>query len=96
MAGGGERAKHKGRGARAGSLVLAAAVVAFLYLYPYGIGPELTVLDRVMLPFVLLAVGGALAFGLGFRFGSRTMNALISPVVLWPVIIAGLIVMIRY
>lgn len=84
------------QGVRAVTLVLAAAVVAILFLYPYSVGPELTTLDRAILPFVVLAVGAAIAYGLGFQFKSRIMNLIVSPVIIWPALVGGLVVMIMY
>jgi predicted membrane protein len=78
------------------SLFLAGAVCLALFTYPYVIGNQLSPIDRVALMVVLVACGGAIAFGLGFRFERPLPKMLSSPPIIWPVIIGGFLIMLSY
>ena len=67
-----------------------------LFAYPYVIGSQLSPIDRAALMVVLVACGGAIAFGLGFRFDRPIMRVLSSPPIIWPAIIGGFLIMLSY
>ncbi len=78
------------------SLFLAGGVCLVLFAYPYVIGSQLSPIDRAALMVVLVACGGAIAFGLGFRFDRPIMRILSSPPIIWPAIIVGFLIMLSY
>lgn len=90
------RQRHWPAWMRVFSLFLAGGVCFVLLAYPYVIGSQLSSIDRAALMVVLVACGGAIAFGLGFRFDRPIMRILSSPPIIWPAIIGGFLIMLSY
>lgn len=90
------RQRHWPAWMRVFSLFLAGGVCFVLLAYPYVIGSQLSPIDRAALMVVLVACGGAIAFGLGFRFDRPIMRILSSPPIIWPAIIGGFLIMLSY
>jgi cyd operon protein YbgE len=77
--------------ARAVSLTIGLALSAVLMLYPYALGTQMTPMLHSALPLMLIGVSAALVHGVGFRPESRVLKILFSPVVAWPLIGVGIV-----
>ena len=76
--------------ARVVSLTAALAVSAVLMLYPYALGTRMTPLVHSALPLLLFGVSAAFVHGVGFKPESRILRAVFSPIAAWPLIAAGI------
>jgi predicted membrane protein len=77
--------------ARAISLGAGLLLSAVLMLYPYALGTTMTPMLHTALPLMLMGVSAALVHGFGFRPESRALNILFSPIVAWPLIGVGIV-----
>jgi cyd operon protein YbgE len=77
--------------ARGISLTVGLLLSALLMLYPYALGTRMTPMLHTALPLMLLGVSAALVHGVGFQPHSRALNVLFSPIVAWPLIGVGIL-----
>jgi cyd operon protein YbgE len=75
--------------ARIVSLTVGLAVSAVLMLYPYALGTTMTPMLHTALPLLLFGVSAALVHGVGFRPENALLGVVFSPVVAWPLILIG-------
>jgi cyd operon protein YbgE len=77
--------------ARGVSLAAGLALSALLMLYPYALGTQMTPMLHTALPVMLLGVSASLVHGVGFQPHNRALNVLFSPIVAWPLIGVGIL-----
>lgn len=73
---------------RAVSLAMAVAVTITLLGFPHIMGRSMTPTVHALLPLLLLATSGAFIHGLGYIPEGKAWRLIVSPVVVWPALLA--------
>lgn len=72
------------------SLVLAAAMILALVLFPTIVTHDDALLPRAVLPVLLIGIAGGVAHGLGYRPRSSLLAAMLGPWVSWPLMASAM------
>ena len=76
--------------ARGVSLALAGAMILALSVFPGLIIGTEELLQRAVLPVLLIGVAGGVAHGLGYRPRSSLLAAMLGPFVSWPLMLSAM------
>lgn len=82
-----------GSWARAISLVVALVVSLVLMVFPFVLGRTVTAVTHTGLSLLLLGVAAGLVHGFGFRPDNRMLGVVFSPLVAWPLMAAGFVLL---